>query len=81
MGLDANDTKSPSQTSYDDEYVVEHSDIFRETTKTRNVYAACAHNMTQARPNDPDQQIFHVEVRKSGEIVSNLLTKLQVTFL
>ncbi|GFX42644.1 hypothetical protein TNCV_2689441 [Trichonephila clavipes] len=69
---------SPSRLCFDDAFVVENSDLFRETIITRNVYAAWARKLTTAKPNDPDLQKIHVEVRKSGEIVSTHLAKLDV---
>ncbi|GFQ72226.1 RNA-directed DNA polymerase from mobile element jockey, partial [Trichonephila clavata] len=69
---------SPSRKSFGDDYIVEHSDVFREAIKARNVYAAWARKLTQAKPTDPDLQNFHLQVGKSGEIVNTLLVKLQV---
>ncbi|GFQ70219.1 hypothetical protein TNCT_686311, partial [Trichonephila clavata] len=69
---------SPSRKSFGDDYIVEHSDVFREAIKARNVYAALARKLTQAKPSDPDLPNFHLQVGKSGEIVNNLLIKLQV---
>ncbi|GFR21514.1 hypothetical protein TNCT_279711 [Trichonephila clavata] len=70
--------ESPSRKSFGDEFIVENSDVFREAIKARNVYAAWARKLTQAKPDDPDLQNFHLQVGKSGEIVNNLLIKLQV---
>ncbi|GFT88423.1 hypothetical protein TNCV_1294451 [Trichonephila clavipes] len=69
---------SPSRLSFDDSFIVEHSDLFRETIIARNVYAAWARKLTTAKPNDPDLQNIHMEVAKSGEIVSSHLAKLDV---
>ncbi|GFQ70669.1 retrovirus-related Pol polyprotein from transposon opus, partial [Trichonephila clavata] len=69
---------SPSRKSFGDDYIVEHSDVFREAIKARNVYAAWARKLTQAKPSDPDLQNFHLQVGKPGEIANNLLIKLQV---
>ncbi|GFQ85518.1 hypothetical protein TNCT_249061 [Trichonephila clavata] len=76
-GLGAN-CVSPSRKSFGDDFIVENSDVFREAIKARNVYAAWARKLTQAKPSDPDLQNFHLQVGKSGEIVNNLLIKLQV---
>ncbi|GFR03051.1 RNA-directed DNA polymerase from mobile element jockey [Trichonephila clavata] len=70
--------KSPSQALLGDDYIAENSDLFRETIKARNVYAAWARKLTQAKPQDPALQSYHLELSKSGEIVSNLLLRLQV---
>ncbi|GFW69122.1 hypothetical protein TNCV_511671 [Trichonephila clavipes] len=69
---------SPSRLSFDDSFIVEHSNLFRETIIARNVYAAWARKLTTAKPNDPDLQNIHMEVAKSGEIVSSHLAKLDV---
>ncbi|GFW38946.1 zinc finger protein [Trichonephila clavipes] len=69
---------SPSRLYFDDAYIVENSDLFRETIIARNVYAAWARKLTTAKPNDPDLQNIHMEVSKSGEIVSTHLAKLDV---
>ncbi|GFU84315.1 hypothetical protein TNCV_1252081 [Trichonephila clavipes] len=69
---------SPSRLCFDDAFVVENSDLFRETIIARNVYAAWARKLITAKPNDPDLQKIHVEVSKSGEIVSTHLAKLDV---
>ncbi|GFV75911.1 hypothetical protein TNCV_1455081 [Trichonephila clavipes] len=50
-----------------------------QTIIARNVYAAWARKLTTAKPNDPDLQKIHVEVSKSGEIVSTHLAKLDST--
>ncbi|GFR09857.1 hypothetical protein TNCT_313841 [Trichonephila clavata] len=70
--------KSPSQALLGDDFIAENSDLFRETIKARNVYAAWARKLTQAKPQDPALQSYHIELSKSGEIVSNLLLRLQV---
>ncbi|GFQ71543.1 hypothetical protein TNCT_551351, partial [Trichonephila clavata] len=70
--------KSPSQASLGDDYIAENSDLFRETIKARNVYAAWARKLTQAKPQDPALQSYHTELGAAGEIVSNLLQRLQV---
>ncbi|GFY51039.1 hypothetical protein TNIN_311391 [Trichonephila inaurata madagascariensis] len=69
---------SPSRISFGDDYIAENSDNFRETILARNVYAAWARKLTNARYIDPDLQNYHIKVGKSGEIVNNLLTKLNV---
>ncbi|GFT48037.1 hypothetical protein TNCV_4277181 [Trichonephila clavipes] len=69
---------SPSRICFGDEFIVENSDLFRETIVARNVYAAWARKLTTAKPDDPDLQNIHLEVGKSGEIVSNLLAKLNI---
>ncbi|GFR08230.1 hypothetical protein TNCT_208061 [Trichonephila clavata] len=69
--------KSPSQVSVGDDFA-DNSDLFRETIKARNVYAAWARKLTQAKPQDPNLQSYHIELGKSGKIVSNLLQRLQV---
>ncbi|GFU30562.1 hypothetical protein TNCV_3278091 [Trichonephila clavipes] len=69
---------SPSRLCFDDAFVVENSDLFRETIIARNVYAAWARKLTTAKPNDPDLQTIHMEVSKSGEIASTHLAKLDV---
>ncbi|GFT94140.1 RNA-directed DNA polymerase from mobile element jockey [Trichonephila clavipes] len=69
---------SPSRLTFDDSFIVENSDLFRETIIARNVYAAWARKFTTAKPNDPDLQNIHMEVAKSGEIVSSHLAKLDV---
>ncbi|GFY46332.1 hypothetical protein TNIN_352401 [Trichonephila inaurata madagascariensis] len=74
-------TNSPSRITFGDDFIAENSDIFREIIRARNVFAAWARMLTNARPNDPDLQNYHVEVGKSGEIVSNLLTKLNVLLI
>ncbi|GFS49829.1 hypothetical protein TNIN_64161 [Trichonephila inaurata madagascariensis] len=69
---------SPSRMTFGDEFIVENSDVFRETIRARNIYAAWARKLTTARPNDPDLQKYHEEIKKSGEIVSAFLTQLNV---
>ncbi|GFT26280.1 hypothetical protein TNCV_727001 [Trichonephila clavipes] len=69
---------SPSRLTFDDSFIVENSDLFRETIIARNVYAAWARKLTTTKPNDPDLQNIHMEVAKSGEIVSSHLAKLDV---
>ncbi|GFV89010.1 hypothetical protein TNCV_4912101 [Trichonephila clavipes] len=69
---------SPSQVNAGDEYIAEHSDLFREAICARNVYAAWARKLTNARPNDPKLQSYHQEVTKAGETVNSLLEKLNV---
>ncbi|GFY08584.1 hypothetical protein TNCV_810171 [Trichonephila clavipes] len=46
--------------------------------RARNVYAAWARKLTNARPNDPKLQEFYQEVTKAGESVNSLLTQLDV---
>ncbi|GFT12359.1 hypothetical protein TNCV_3047211 [Trichonephila clavipes] len=74
-GLGAN---SPSRVTTGDEYIAGKSDIFREAICARNVYAAWARKMTNARPNDPKLQDYHQEVTKAGETVNTLLKQLDV---
>ncbi|GFU97782.1 hypothetical protein TNCV_2532541 [Trichonephila clavipes] len=69
---------SPSRVTTGDEYIAEKSDLFREAICARNVYAACARKMTNARPNDPKLQSYHQEVTKAGETVDFLLKQLDV---
>ncbi|GFV66771.1 hypothetical protein TNCV_2100941, partial [Trichonephila clavipes] len=69
---------SPSQVIAGDDYIAEHSDLFREAISARNVYAAWARKLTNARPNDPKMQSYHQEVTKAGETVNLLLVKLNV---
>ncbi|GFT43672.1 hypothetical protein TNCV_1060331, partial [Trichonephila clavipes] len=69
---------SPSQVITGDEYIAEKSDLFREAICARNVYAAWARKMTNARPNDPKLQSYHQEVTKAGETVDSLLKQLDV---
>ncbi|GFY23235.1 hypothetical protein TNCV_3764731 [Trichonephila clavipes] len=69
---------SPSRLYFDDAFIVENSDLFRETIIARNVYSAWARKLTTAKPNDPDLQQIHMEVSKSGEIVSTHLATLDV---
>ncbi|GFT01923.1 nucleic-acid-binding protein from transposon X-element [Trichonephila clavipes] len=56
---------SPSRVTTGDELIAEKSDLFREAIRARNVYAAWARKMTNARPNDPKLQEFHQEVTKA----------------
>ncbi|GFV07514.1 RNA-directed DNA polymerase from mobile element jockey [Trichonephila clavipes] len=65
---------SPSRMIAGDDHIAECSDLFREA---RNVYAAWARKLTNARPNDPMMQSYHQEVTKAGENVE-LLVKLNV---
>ncbi|GFT68764.1 hypothetical protein TNCV_684271 [Trichonephila clavipes] len=53
---------SPPHVNAGDEYIAEHSDLFREAICARNVYAAWARKLTNARPNDPKMQSYHQEV-------------------
>ncbi|GFX59463.1 hypothetical protein TNCV_3667281 [Trichonephila clavipes] len=69
---------SPSRVTIGDEYIAEKSDIFREAICARNVYAAWARKMTNARPNDPKLQNYHQEVTKAGETVNSFLKQLDV---
>ncbi|GFV13675.1 hypothetical protein TNCV_5009571 [Trichonephila clavipes] len=69
---------SPSRVITGDEYIAEKSDLFREAICARNVYAAWARKMTNARPNDPKLQSYHQEVTKAGETVDSLLKQLDV---
>ncbi|GFX78897.1 hypothetical protein TNCV_3911861 [Trichonephila clavipes] len=69
---------SPSRVTTGDDYIAEKSDIFREAISARNVYAAWARKMTNARPNDPKLQEYHLEVTKAGETVNSLLKQLDV---
>ncbi|GFW76930.1 hypothetical protein TNCV_2030351 [Trichonephila clavipes] len=69
---------SPSRICFGDEFIAENCDLFRETIVARNVYAAWARKLTTAKPDDPDLQNIHLEVGKSGGIVSNLLAKLNI---
>ncbi|GFT55661.1 hypothetical protein TNCV_1059651 [Trichonephila clavipes] len=69
---------SPSRVTTGDELIAEKSDLFREAIRARNVYAAWARKLTNARPNDPKLQEFHQEVTKAGESVNSLLTQLDV---
>ncbi|GFT59705.1 RNA-directed DNA polymerase from mobile element jockey [Trichonephila clavipes] len=61
-----------------DDHIAECSDLFREAIQARNVYAAWARKLTNARPNDPKLQSYHQEVTKAGESVELLLVKLNV---
>ncbi|GFQ71584.1 hypothetical protein TNCT_179311 [Trichonephila clavata] len=45
---------SPSRKSFGDDFIVENSDVFREAITARNVYAAWARKLTQAKPSDPE---------------------------
>ncbi|GFW59864.1 uncharacterized protein TNCV_2917461 [Trichonephila clavipes] len=69
---------SPSRVTTGDKLIAEKSDLFREAIRARNVYAAWARKLTNARPNDPKLQEFHQEVTKAGESVNSLLTQLDV---
>ncbi|GFT84032.1 hypothetical protein TNCV_1149301 [Trichonephila clavipes] len=69
---------SPSEVTTGDKYIAEKSDLFREAICARNVYAAWARKMTNARPNDPKLQSYHQEVTKAGETVDSLLKQLDV---
>ncbi|GFU18569.1 hypothetical protein TNCV_1805701 [Trichonephila clavipes] len=69
---------SPSQTTIGDEHIAEFSDVFREAINARNIYAAWARKLTNAKPSYPDVQLYHQEVKKAGETVESLLVKLNV---
>ncbi|GFT50058.1 nucleic-acid-binding protein from transposon X-element [Trichonephila clavipes] len=69
---------SPSRVIAGDDHIAECSDLFREAIKARNVYAAWARKLTNARPNDPMMQSYHQEVTKAGENVELLLVQLNV---
>ncbi|GFT94710.1 hypothetical protein TNCV_435151 [Trichonephila clavipes] len=69
---------SPSRVTTGDELIAEKSDLFREAIRARNVYAAWARKLTNARPNDPKLQEFHQEITKAGESVNSLLSQLDV---
>ncbi|GFT87229.1 nucleic-acid-binding protein from transposon X-element [Trichonephila clavipes] len=69
---------SPSRIIAGDDHIAEFSDLFREAIQARNVYAAWARKLTNARPNDPKLQSYHQEVTKAGENVELLLVKLNV---
>ncbi|GFW42983.1 hypothetical protein TNCV_435561 [Trichonephila clavipes] len=69
---------SPSQTQLGDDHIAEFSDVFREAIKARNIYAAWARKLTNAKPSDPDVQTYHQEVKKADETVESLLVKLNV---
>ncbi|GFY31988.1 hypothetical protein TNCV_2621251 [Trichonephila clavipes] len=69
---------SPSQTNLGDDHIAENSNVFREAIKARNIYAAWARKLTNAKPSDPDLQTYHMEVKKAGETVETLLVKLNV---
>ncbi|GFV66531.1 hypothetical protein TNCV_2276181 [Trichonephila clavipes] len=49
---------SPSRVIAGDDHIAECSDLFREAIKARNVYAAWARKLTNARPNDPMMQSY-----------------------
>ncbi|GFS74738.1 hypothetical protein TNCV_1493391 [Trichonephila clavipes] len=68
---------SPSRIIAGDDHIAECSDLFREAIQARNVYAAWARKLINARPNDPMLQRYHQEVTKAGENVE-LLVKLNV---
>ncbi|GFT55779.1 hypothetical protein TNCV_3683311 [Trichonephila clavipes] len=51
---------------------------YLETIVARNIYAAWARKLTTAKSDDPELQNIHLEVGKSGEIVSKLLAKLNI---
>ncbi|GFV94206.1 hypothetical protein TNCV_1136611 [Trichonephila clavipes] len=53
---------SPSQTNLGDDHIAENSDVFREAIKARNIYAAWARKLTNAKPSDPDLQTYHMPV-------------------
>ncbi|GFS67442.1 nucleic-acid-binding protein from transposon X-element [Trichonephila clavipes] len=59
-------------------YIAEFSEIFREAINARNTYAAWARKLTNAKPSDPDVQMYRQEVKKVGETVEALLVKLNV---
>ncbi|GFS90597.1 hypothetical protein TNCV_4097891 [Trichonephila clavipes] len=69
---------SPSQVIAGDDSIAENSDLFREAILARNVYAAWARKLTNARPNDPKMQNYLQEVTLAGETVNSLLVKLNV---
>ncbi|GFU68796.1 hypothetical protein TNCV_2576571 [Trichonephila clavipes] len=58
---------SPSRIIAGDDHIAECSDLFREAIQARNVYAAWARKLTNARPNDPMMQSYHQEVTKAEE--------------
>ncbi|GFT06639.1 putative RNA-directed DNA polymerase from transposon X-element [Trichonephila clavipes] len=62
---------SPSQVIAGDYYIAENSDLFREAILARNVYAAWARKLTNARPNDPKMQSFHQEVTLAEQLSTN----------
>ncbi|GFV18555.1 hypothetical protein TNCV_2871881 [Trichonephila clavipes] len=62
---------SPSQVTTGDELIAEKSDLFREAIRARNVYAAWARKLTNAKPNDPKLQEYHQEVTKAEPEVEN----------
>ncbi|GFU13406.1 RNA-directed DNA polymerase from mobile element jockey [Trichonephila clavipes] len=55
---------SPSRTNVGDDSIAEFSDVFREAINARNIYAAWARKLTNAKPSDPDVQTYHQEVKK-----------------
>ncbi|GFU07910.1 hypothetical protein TNCV_2806681 [Trichonephila clavipes] len=57
---------SPPRMIAGDDHIAECSDLFREAIQARNVYAAWARKLTNARPNDPKLQSYHQEVTKAG---------------
>ncbi|GFT96929.1 hypothetical protein TNCV_5107291 [Trichonephila clavipes] len=61
---------SPSQSNISDDYIAEFSDVFREAISARNIYAAWARKLTNAKPSDPDVQLYHQEVKKAGRRTS-----------
>ncbi|GFX15988.1 hypothetical protein TNCV_3235681 [Trichonephila clavipes] len=77
MPLATLQSASPSRIIAGDDHIAEFSDLFREAIQARNVYAAWARKLTNARPNDPKLQSYHQEVTKAGESVE-LIVKLNV---
>ncbi|GFR01787.1 hypothetical protein TNCT_415951 [Trichonephila clavata] len=75
-GLGAS-SDSPSRKTFGDDFIVENSDIYREAIRARNVYAAWARKLTQAKTNDQDLQNYHQELGKSGEMVVEPAAKNQ----
>ncbi|GFS99529.1 hypothetical protein TNCV_4534921 [Trichonephila clavipes] len=71
---------SPSQVIAGDDYIAENSDLFREAIAARNVYAAWARKLTNARPNDPKMQSYHQEVTLAGETVNSTRQAKRPTF-
>ncbi|GFS88790.1 hypothetical protein TNCV_4816811 [Trichonephila clavipes] len=59
---------SPSQTVIGEDHIAENSDIFREAIQARNIYAAWARKLTNAKPSDPDVQLYNQEVKKADII-------------
>ncbi|GFW42971.1 hypothetical protein TNCV_4188381 [Trichonephila clavipes] len=57
------------------ENLIAKIDIFREAITARKIYDC---KLTNAKPTDPDVQLYHQEVQKAGETVENLLVKLNV---